>query len=361
MPYFKVNDTIVFSNSTSFDSLKAGEIIVFSAPEAKSEDGKPKIIVHRISEVGTYFGKKVVTAKGDANQYSLPGIDFPIFQENYIGKVLSVTNVSTDAGAESDFTLELKTGPVSEVTKFIISGESDKEICPSGQCSIYSEGQYTYFHGPSPNFMSISTNFDFTLQDNITNADLGPKKKEFMEQFNVRFFCNVDDIIEENGQELYYCDGDGSISRKFDSKTWDYDATAVYDAKNNTLQVSGNYSSNLPSTMHTTSNTSVTTDNMTSRTFQDCVTDNMGVLTLALIFAPSEELDVTDLLDPAYKKLIINACNFYHEKTGIWINLMDSEHQKYAEQYGNEFFQKYGNTIPESIRQEWNQSYGINK
>ncbi len=36
------------------------------------------------------FEKKVVKTKGDANPYSIPGIDFPIFMENYVGKVVYV-------------------------------------------------------------------------------------------------------------------------------------------------------------------------------------------------------------------------------------------------------------------------------
>ena len=182
-PYLNINDTIMASNSTSFNSLKVGDIIVFRAPEARGEDGKPKVIVHRISEIGTFLGKKVVTTKGDANPYSVPGIDFPIFMENYIGKVVSV------------------------------------------------------------------------------------------------------------------------------------------NAQNET------------------------------RTFEDCVTDTMGVLTLFLIFAPTEDLDASDIVDPAYKKTVINMCNFYHEKSGIWVDLMDEDDRRFSEQYGSEFYQKYGNTIPESLKQ----------
>ena len=91
-PYLKSSDIITYSNSTSFDNLEIGDVIIFRAPEATTEDGYPEIFIHRISDIGTYFGKKVITAKGDANLYSIPGIDFPIFAENYIGKVVSVTN-----------------------------------------------------------------------------------------------------------------------------------------------------------------------------------------------------------------------------------------------------------------------------
>lgn len=92
VPQLKPSDTVMYSNSTSFNNLKIGDIIVFRASVAKTPDGKPKIIVHRISDVGTIFDKRVVKTKGDANPYPIPGIDFPIFKENYIGKVVSVTN-----------------------------------------------------------------------------------------------------------------------------------------------------------------------------------------------------------------------------------------------------------------------------
>jgi hypothetical protein len=67
----------------------------------------------------------------------------------------------------------------------------------------------------------------------------------------------------------------------------------------------------------------VAIDNQTeARSFQDCFSEGMGILTLALIFAPTEKLSAMDLIDPAFKKMIINMCNFYHEKTRIWINMM---------------------------------------
>ncbi len=96
IPRINIGDIVIIKNNsfdTSFNNLNVGDIIVFRAPEAKTEDGKPKVIVHRISEIGTFFGKEVrevVTTQGDANPYSIPGIDFPIFMENYVGKVVYV-------------------------------------------------------------------------------------------------------------------------------------------------------------------------------------------------------------------------------------------------------------------------------
>lgn len=93
VPKINIGDIVIIKNNsfeTSFDNLKVGDIIVFRAPEATTDDGKPKVIVHRISEIGTTSGKQVVITKGDANPYSIPGIDFPIFTENYVGKVVYV-------------------------------------------------------------------------------------------------------------------------------------------------------------------------------------------------------------------------------------------------------------------------------
>jgi hypothetical protein len=75
----------------------------------------------------------------------------------------------------------------------------------------------------------------------------------------------------------------------------------------------------------------------------------MGILTLPLIFAPTEKLSAMDLIDPAFKKMIINMCNFYHEKTGIWINMMSDG--DIIQRYNYEFYQKYGDTFPEKLKE----------
>ena len=91
IPTINIGDIVIIKNNsfdTSFNNLKVGDIIVFRAPEAKTEDGKPKVIVHRIAEIGNFFQKEFIRTKGDANPYSIPGIDYPLFTENYVGKVV---------------------------------------------------------------------------------------------------------------------------------------------------------------------------------------------------------------------------------------------------------------------------------
>ena len=57
--------------------------------QRNSESGK--IIVHRIDEIGfDSDGQRVIRTKGDANSESIPGVDYPISKDNYIGKVVHV-------------------------------------------------------------------------------------------------------------------------------------------------------------------------------------------------------------------------------------------------------------------------------
>ncbi len=88
VPVLNVNDLIIVwgkDNSSSFENTHIGDIIVFKAPDP--EEGN-KTIVHRVAQiVHDPFGNKIIRTKGDANPYSIPGVDFPITKENYIGKV----------------------------------------------------------------------------------------------------------------------------------------------------------------------------------------------------------------------------------------------------------------------------------
>ena len=107
IPVLNVNDLIIVwakDNNTSFDSANIGDIIVFKAPDPREEN---KTIVHRVSAiiengnnltgnvilcapiaVNDVIQEKTILTKGDANECSIPGIDFPITQENYVGKVV---------------------------------------------------------------------------------------------------------------------------------------------------------------------------------------------------------------------------------------------------------------------------------
>jgi signal peptidase I len=78
---------LVIINHIRFDKLKVGDIIVFKARIGNGQEGA---IIHRIYLIRPIGNPVIVTAKGDANLVSIPGVDFPITNENYVGKVVYV-------------------------------------------------------------------------------------------------------------------------------------------------------------------------------------------------------------------------------------------------------------------------------
>jgi len=83
-PELAMYDIIVISGHTLFEDIKIGDIIVFDKP--KDHD---KVIVHRVVAV-VDDDPKTLRTKGDNNQRSIVGTDYPITEEEYIGKVVHV-------------------------------------------------------------------------------------------------------------------------------------------------------------------------------------------------------------------------------------------------------------------------------
>ena len=65
-----------------FEDIEIGDIIVFNRPSDHN-----RVIVHRVVSI-TDDDPKTLRTKGDSNPASIPGTDFPITQEEYIGKVV---------------------------------------------------------------------------------------------------------------------------------------------------------------------------------------------------------------------------------------------------------------------------------
>jgi signal peptidase I len=84
-PALGVNDLVFIGDSQMFNNTKVGDMIVFNKPA-----GEDRIIVHRINEITSENGKRIIITKGDASPVSIPGIDFPVDSKNYIGKVKMV-------------------------------------------------------------------------------------------------------------------------------------------------------------------------------------------------------------------------------------------------------------------------------
>ena len=108
-PIVYVDDLITVDDEYSpFKDVKIDDIIVFRAPDPNEDN---KIIVHRVSAIiengnnltgnvilcapiaiNEVIQEKTILTKGDANECSIPGIDFPITIKNYIGKVIKVNS-----------------------------------------------------------------------------------------------------------------------------------------------------------------------------------------------------------------------------------------------------------------------------
>jgi len=84
VPELQVFDVLVVQGNDPFESVKVGEIIVFNRPS-----GQDRVIVHRVASI-TGDDPFTIRTKGDANPTSIPGTDFPITEEEYIGKVAYV-------------------------------------------------------------------------------------------------------------------------------------------------------------------------------------------------------------------------------------------------------------------------------
>lgn len=82
LPTLKINDIITIGDVHMFNNTKVGDIIVFKKPA-----GEDRIIVHRVSEITNENGKRVIITRGDASPVSIPGVDFPIYENNFIGRV----------------------------------------------------------------------------------------------------------------------------------------------------------------------------------------------------------------------------------------------------------------------------------
>jgi len=82
IPVLEVYDVLIVSGHEPFEELEVGDIIVFDRPSDHN-----RVIVHRVASI-LEEDPRTIRTKGDANPASIPGTDFPITEEEYIGKVV---------------------------------------------------------------------------------------------------------------------------------------------------------------------------------------------------------------------------------------------------------------------------------
>ena len=81
IPVLQVYDVLIVQGHEPFEDIEVGDIIVFNRPSDHN-----RVIVHRVASI-IQEDPKTVRTQGDANPASIPGTDFPITEEEYIGKV----------------------------------------------------------------------------------------------------------------------------------------------------------------------------------------------------------------------------------------------------------------------------------
>lgn len=136
-----------------------------------------------------------------------------------------------------------------EILQFKIPSTNYTQICPSNQCDI--EITFAYLSGPAPDDPSpyISVRIDFNLHDDITNANLTPAQKLFIEKFSFNIFCkvsNIDQIVQDpDGNVVYHCEDNnggaylGPVETSSNLPTLVYSYKVTYDTKSEILKLNG--------------------------------------------------------------------------------------------------------------------------
>ena len=81
IPVLQVYDIIIIQGHEPFEEVQVGDIIVFDRPSDHN-----RVIVHRVESILSEDPLTVRT-QGDANPSFIRGTDYPITEEEYIGKV----------------------------------------------------------------------------------------------------------------------------------------------------------------------------------------------------------------------------------------------------------------------------------
>lgn len=85
-PLLTTGDVVAVKKGVAFEDLGINEIIVFKDLVPIKEE--ESVIISRINEILLDPNDDIVlVTKGDANSASIPGVDFPIYKVNFVGRV----------------------------------------------------------------------------------------------------------------------------------------------------------------------------------------------------------------------------------------------------------------------------------
>ena len=170
-PELAMYDIIVISGHVSFDDVKIGDIIVFDRP--KDHD---RVIVHRVVAV-VDDDPKTLRTKGDNNQNSIVGTDYPITKEEYIGKVVHVV-------PQVGFITKILQPPINYIIIAVIIGimiirqisKNKKKALTEPDLDDYNESQPAEKIDPPEDAEYVEPK-DFTTQESKSTENSDQEKK----------------------------------------------------------------------------------------------------------------------------------------------------------------------------------------
>ena len=187
VPELLVFDVLVVQGNDPFESVKVGDIIVFDRPADHD-----RVIVHRVAAI-TNEDPFTIRTKGDANPASIPGTDFPITEEEFIGKVAYVI-------PQVGYVTRILTPPINYIIiAIIIAVMITKEIKKRKK-----------EHGLSESFEFESKNDDVNESEVVDETKI-PEDKEYSRGLEER--NNPND--KENSGDFKKSDSDFKSSKDF--------------------------------------------------------------------------------------------------------------------------------------------------
>lgn len=102
VPALRPGDAVLVSKGAPFSLVGVGDIIVFREPVPDGETAD--VIVSRVIELlSDPHNFRVILTKGDANSGTIPGIDFPIYESDYIGRAdCLIPDATSSSHSEAD-------------------------------------------------------------------------------------------------------------------------------------------------------------------------------------------------------------------------------------------------------------------
>lgn len=193
VPELQVFDVLVVQGNDPFESVSVGDIIVFDRPA-----GQDRVIVHRVAAI-INEDPLTIRTKGDANPTSIPGTDFPITEQEYIGKVAYVI-------PQVGYVTRVLTPPINYIIiAIIIAVMIAKQVRKT-----------TKEHGLSESF-NFETDKENTLNETENTEELNkiPKDKEYLES---KTKIENTESRSQNYSENSKKSNENSVKKEFDKQ-----------------------------------------------------------------------------------------------------------------------------------------------